>query len=125
MNDLRRGPFSASASQARSASPGRIVVVEDVFVRSFLRTALERAGYQVFCATTGEAARSLGEGKTGLLITNSPRDFAAFGSAVPLLYLSAFPDAGEASEFTHWKSLRKPFHTSELMSLVGELVQTV
>ena len=125
MQDLRRGPFSAGASQARVPSSGQIVIVEDVFVRSFLRTALERAGYLVACATTEEAVRLLGEGNAGLLITNTPLDFVAFAGSVPLLYLSAFPDPGAAETFMNWRSLRKPFQTRNLMRLVSELLQTV
>ena len=51
----------------------KIVVVEDVFVRSFLRTALERHGHEVICAAPAQAAQLLQNGGIDLLIDFQPR----------------------------------------------------
>jgi len=98
------------------------VVVEDVFVRAFLRTALERHGYAATCAAPEAARKLLESGEAGLLITNIPDTFAAFGASVPLIYVAAFPDPAAAAGFSRWRPLRKPFPTSELIALVQELM---
>jgi len=103
----------------------KIVVVEDVFVRSFLRTALARHGYEVICAAPAQAAQLLQNGGIDLLITNVPQTFAAFGAQVPLLYLAAFPDPALAVDYSRWLALRKPFQTTELMLLVEQLLRPV
>ena len=103
----------------------KIVVVEDAFVRSFLRAALERQGHHVICAVPAYATELLKTGGVDLLVTNTPQTFADFGAAVPLLYLAAFPDPVAASDFTRWLSLRKPFQTAELIVLVRQLLETV
>ena len=101
----------------------QIVVVEDVFVRAFLRMALERHGHAVTCAAPETARELLQNGKAGLLITNIPRSFQEFGASVPLIYVAAFPEPSEATAFARWRPLRKPFPTSELVALVRELMQ--
>ena len=100
----------------------QIVVVEDVFVRSFLRTALERMGHRVICATPVEAVRVLRTGEIDLLVTNCPASFAEFGAAIPLVYVAAFPDPAAAESFTRWLPLRKPFQTVELRGAVDRLL---
>ncbi|HXK00933.1 MAG TPA: hypothetical protein VMS37_00945 [Verrucomicrobiae bacterium] len=104
------------------ANTRQIVVVEDVFVRAFLRTALERHGHRVTCAGPVAAIDLLKLGQIGLLITNTPEVFAEFGASVPLIYVAAFPDPSAAAAFTRWRPLRKPFPTSELLSLVAEFL---
>jgi CheY-like chemotaxis protein len=102
----------------------KIVVVEDAFVRSFLRAALERQGHHVVCAVPAHAAELLESGDVDLLVTNTPQTFADFGGRIPLLYLAAFPDPAAAVDFTRWLSLRKPFQTTELVGLVQQLLET-
>ena len=104
------------------ANTRQIVVVEDVFVRAFLRTALERHGHRVTCAGPRAAKVLLQSGEVGLLITNVPEEFVEFGASVPLIYVAAFPDPSAAAAFATWRPLRKPFPTSELFSLVAELL---
>src|SRR5437764_1141877 len=102
--------------------PRQIVVVEDAFVRSFLRTALERLGCVVICASTGDAAERLRNGGIDLLVTNTPAVFAEFADSVPLLYTAAFPDPAVAAGFRRWAPLRKPFPASELTAAVDRLL---
>ena len=101
--------------------PRQIVVVEDLFVRQFLQTALQRMGHHVTCAMPVEAARLIHQGGVDLLVTNSPATFAEFGDTVPLLYLAAFPDPSMAASFRRWIPLRKPFQTSELRASIDQL----
>lgn len=104
------------------ADARQIVVVEDVFVRTFLKAALERLGHTVTCASPAEATQLIESGKADLLVTNTPSVFAKCGALVPLLYMAAFPDPAEASAFLTWLPLRKPFQTSELIMLVERLL---
>ena len=106
------------------AESRKIVVVEDVFVRSFLRAALERMGHCVICPTQAEARRLLRSGEIDLLVTNTPSAFAEFGAAVPLLYIAAFPDPAAAAGFHRWLPLHKPFQSAELTAAVEKLLLT-
>lgn len=101
----------------------QILVVEDTLVSRLLCSVLQREGYRVTCETPAEAVALLRAGYADLLITNTPGEFAEFGSKVPLLYLAAFPDPQVAAPFDRWLSLRKPFPTSELVILTGRLLR--
>jgi hypothetical protein len=105
------------------AASRQIVVVEDVFVRTFLRAALERMGYRVVCPNPAEAVRLLSSGEIDLLVTNTPGEFSDFGATVPLLYIAAFPDPSCASAFQRWLPLHKPFQSAELASAVQRLLE--
>jgi hypothetical protein len=105
-------------------NPCQIVVVEDVFVRNFLRAALERLGYTVICATVAEAKRFLQSDKADLLVTNTPGEFGEFGASIPLLYIAAFPDPAHATSFRQWLPLRKPFQSVELTAALERLLAT-
>jgi DNA-binding response OmpR family regulator len=104
-------------------NPGVIVVVEDPFVRGFLRNVLTKSGYQVVPA---EVQRGLdlmraGGANVDLLITNNPAVFAEVAERIPLLYLSGLPDPEQASGFRVSRILRKPFHPRQLLAAVAEL----
>lgn len=122
---LQAPALTAWSNAVHMTDSRRIVVVEDVFVRSFLRAALVRQGHQVICAMPEQAIELLKTGEIDLLVTNSPQVFAGFGSQVPLLYLAAFPEPAAAADFSHWLSLRKPFQTTDLVALVNQLLGTV
>jgi len=119
---LRSANFVA-CSTMRAAE--KIVVVEDLFVRNFVRTALERQGHAVVCASISQATEFLRAGCANLLITNTPAEFAEFGATVPLLYMAAFPDPANASRFKRWRAICKPFQNAELTSLVSQLLAPV
>src|SRR6266496_4452894 len=114
MSAMRRLHRAVPQVPCRMTGPRQIVVVEDVFVRSFLRAALERMGHHVRCATPAEAVRLLESGAIDLLVTNTPGEFSQFGATVPLLYIAAFPDPVAAAAFQRWLPLRKPFPAAEL-----------
>ena len=101
-----------------------IVIVEDPMVGQFLRMLLQRQGYRVITAADAEEGTSLllgSEGRVGLLITNTPVRFAAFGEQVPLLYLAAFPDPKLAQSFRYSRALSKPFAPEELVACARQL----
>lgn len=102
-----------------------IMVVEDPFVSSFLRTLLTKHGYRVVLAAAPQGSELLrtGEATPDLLITNKPAVFATFGDSLPLLYLAAFPDAEQTSAFPICRTLRKPFQPRQLLEAVQDLVE--
>jgi len=103
-------------------NPRHVVVVEDVFVRSFLRAALERIGYVAHCVSAEEAMRLLRSGEMDLLVTNAPETFSEFGDTIPLLYIAAFPNPANASDFRRWLPLHKPFQAHELNAAIQRLL---
>lgn len=103
--------------------PGMIVVVEDPFIRTYLRAALARKGYRVVgtdARTAAEMIRS-GADAVDLLITNSPGDFVEFADSTPVLYLSGAPDPDQVAPFSASRVLQKPFHPEDLFAAVREL----
>jgi hypothetical protein len=122
MRDLTYFAAPAVSGLNKIVVPRRIVVVEDVFVRKFLRVALERLGHVAICAMPVEAVRLIQGGEVDLLVTNTPAEFAEVGEMVPLLYVAAFPDPAAAAGFRRWLALRKPFQTGELSAAVEQLL---
>src|SRR5438094_8608264 len=107
------------------ASSGVVVVVEDPFVRNFLRSVLERQGYEVLSGGVwhGLAALRDGSREVQLLITNRPSAFTEFADRVPLLYLAALPDPSLVSPYRDSRVLSKPFHPHQLLASVQELLR--
>ena len=100
-----------------------ILVVEDPFVRTFLRTVLQRQGHSV---VTGDAAGSCDQLNDGrmtpdIVITNRPEAFLEFATRLPLLYLASCPDEQLAARFAHCRILQKPFRNEELLAAVEQL----
>ena len=106
-------------------SSGVIVVVEDLFVRDFLRTVLEQRGYAVLSGDVRHGLAALRDHRQAvrLLITNVPSAFTEFAGRVPVLYLAALPDPGLVSAYRNSRVLSKPFHPSHLLASVQELLQ--
>ena len=98
-----------------------IVIVEDPFIRRFVRSVLGKIGHTVMESDEQDALRLAAEGTASvkLLITNKPDIFACVDRAVPILYLSATPDWDLVSRFTNIRVLQKPFHAHELLAAVG------
>lgn len=111
----------------RGTAQGAIVVVEDPYIRKYLRDVLTRHGYRVVGAETHAATEMLhlGTEQVDLVITNSPIDFLAFADTVSLLYLAAAPDPELASRFFCCRVLRKPFHPEHLVAAVRDLTGSV
>lgn len=104
-----------------------ILVAEDPFVSSFLRTVLQRRGHSVVIAEACHAGELLRRRSVApdAVITNRPEVFLEFAGSVHLLYLAAAPDAGLASQFPNCRVLRKPFLNEDLLEAVEELTHSV
>src|ERR1039457_3626756 len=106
---------------------GAIVVVEDPYIRKYLRDLLTRHGYRVV-GSDADAATGMLLSQTeqvDLVITNSPVDFLAFANTTPLLYISGGPDFELAARFSYCRVLQKPFHPELLLAAVRELTGSV
>jgi hypothetical protein len=103
---------------------GNVLIVEDPFVRAFVKTYLVRHGYNVEFAEINDAIDGLRSGglSPDLLITNRPGLFVTVAAAVPLLYIAAFPDPAEAAPYHRAHMLRKPFRPEQLLAAVISLL---
>ena len=102
---------------------GVIVIVEDPFIRRFVRSVLGRFGHEVMESDAQDALKlaAEGPGSVKLLITNKPDVFERLEHPVPILYLASFPDWELAARFTKLRVLQKPFHAHELLEAVGQV----
>jgi hypothetical protein len=107
----------------RMSAQGAIVVVEDPYIRKYLRDVLTRHGYRVVGAETPAATEMLRSGTepVDLVITNSPVDFLPFADRIPLLYIAGAPDFDLAARFFCCRVLKKPFHPEHLVAAVRDL----
>ena len=107
------------------SSCGRLLVVEDPFVRSFVHSYLSRQGYDVVDADVEQGLALLREPDSPirLLITNQPQPFAEAGHVIPLIYVAASPDESLVGSFSRWRTLEKPFQPSQLLHLVEEMLK--
>src|ERR1035438_6096680 len=85
------GPHPRLRSQS---APARILVAEDPFVSSFLRTILQRRGHQVVVGEPDRVRGLLRDGRmeAQVVITNRPEAFLPFADTLPILYIAANPD---------------------------------
>jgi hypothetical protein len=106
---------------------GAIVVVEDPYIRKYLRDVLTRHGYRVLGSDAPVATGILRSGseRVDLLITNLPGDFLAFADTIRLLYTAGAPDRKLASRFFCCRVLNKPFRHEHLLAAVRGLTASV
>lgn len=106
---------------------GVILIVEDLFVRAYLRTVLSRGGHQAVAADPEAALKLLQSGEIAIkaLITNRPGAFRACAAQVPLIYTTSCPDEAALSGFELWRILRKPFQGAELLAALAAISATV
>jgi len=111
---LREEPWSA-----------KILVSEDPFISSFLRTVLQRHGHQVAICEPRRASEYLRTGRMNakIVITNTPEAFLDFAGTLPVLYIAACPDPALALQFSACRTLRKPFRNDDLLQAVEELAR--
>jgi len=118
-----------SQSPAQPAVPllisARVLVSEDPFVSSFLRTILQRRGHNVVIGSAAGVSEllHLGSPAACVVITNRPEAFLEFAANIHLLYIAAAPDFDLASRFPNCRVLRKPFRNDELLEAVDSLAQ--
>ena len=103
------------------SNSGLIVIVEDPFIRRFVRSVLERSGHDVMESDAQDAYKLAAEGPdtVKLVITNKPNVFEDVEHSVSILYLASCPDWGLASRFRSLRVLQKPFHAKDLLDAVG------
>src|ERR1700691_3193435 len=106
-------------------STGVILIVENPFIRRFVRSVLGRCGHEVMESDAQDALKLAAEGPgiVKLLITNKPDVFARLEHPVPILYLATFPDWEFAARFSKLRVLQKPFHAHELLEAVGQVTE--
>lgn len=104
-----------------------VLVAEDPFINSFLRTVLQRHGYRVVTTDQrlGGNLMSTGAVQPDVIITNKPDVFLPFAEGCPMLYIAASPDPELALRFQMCRVLRKPFRYEDLLEAVDELVRAV
>ena len=125
--------FSIIDVRGREPAPGRnILIVEDERLVSWsLTKTLEKAGYCVCVAETGERAREyLAHRRFDLVITdvnlpsvNGYEIAAALDPAIPVIIISAGPELPPKGTEAQLRSfLEKPFCLDEVTELVGTLL---
>jgi hypothetical protein len=104
---------------------GKILVAEDPYINSFLRTVLQRHGHEVITGQPDQMTEFIRAGamKARVVITNRPEAFLPFASALGVLYIAANPDPELASQFPTCRVLRKPFRNEDLLAAVEQLAQ--
>jgi hypothetical protein len=120
-------PAAEPPSPPKNPAATDILIAEDPFVSSFLRTVLQRQGHKVVIAEARNAGELLRRRSIApnVVITNRPEVFLEFAGSVHLLYLAAAPDARLASQFLNCRVLRKPFLNGDLLEAVEELTHLV
>ena len=120
-------PSPAPAFLPEHPVSGKILVAEDPFVGSFLRTVLQRHGYQVVTGEAFHSSEMVRQGRIAadVVITNDPEAFLALAATQPLLYIAANPDLELASKFPACRVLRKPFRNEDLLEAVDDLAHCV
>lgn len=105
----------------------KILVAEDPFIATFLRTILQRRGHKVVTGEASQASEFLRSGNftADVLITNNPVAFLPFADTIRILYIAASPDPLLASRFQFCRVLQKPFRNEELLETVDELINLV
>ena len=114
-------PSASLSTMAPRSNSGVIVIVEDPFIRRFVRSVLERSGHDVMESDAQDAYKLAANGSASvkLLITNKPDIFEHLEQTLPMLYLASCPDWELASRFSNLRVLQKPFHAQDLLEAVG------
>jgi hypothetical protein len=118
-------PSGAPAFFPERPAFANVLVAEDPFVSSFLRTILLRRGHKVMTGEAGRASQLMMEGSVtpDVVITNRPEAFLPFANSLRLVYIAANPDPELALRFLTCRVLRKPFRNDELLAAVEQLTR--
>jgi hypothetical protein len=106
---------------------GVVIVIEDAFIRKFLRCALARAGFCSVEMETHAAAEFVRSGAAYVkaLITNKPEACVDWASQIPLVYTTSCPDSIAMRGFTRARVLQKPFHAQQLVEALEDVASAV
>jgi hypothetical protein len=102
--------------------PGPIILVEDPFIRNYLRFLLIRHGYSVVESEPSRACELVDSTRTSVVITNKPESFVGCAPNLALIYLATAPDLDVAAKFPSCRVVRKPFQPGELLSAIEQLL---
>ena len=102
-----------------------VLVVDDPYVRSFVRTLLERHGYNVIAADLARGLELVSTEGTHVdaLVTNQPAAFAKDCRDLALVYIAAFPEESLALPYRRRRLLSKPFAPQLLLQALEDLVK--
>jgi len=101
---------------------GLVVIVEDSFIRAFMRTVLTRAGHRAAEVDPRDVANLISSGQhVKALITNTPAAFRSVAASIPLVYTTSCPDPEATDGFEHCRVLQKPFHAGQLLDALEEV----
>jgi hypothetical protein len=116
-----------ASPMASCPNPGLIMIVEDPFVRRYVKRVLGRGGHEAVETDPGQALKMVRDNPLNikLVITNKPGLFRSFAKELSVLYLAAFPDPAQTSGFREVRVLRKPFRAEDLLHAVGEMARSL
>ena len=98
-----------------------IILVEDPFIRSYLRFVLQRRGFSVVESDAIHACEMANSNDGVLVITNAPEPFLPCADKLALVYIAAAPDMELAARFPRCRVVRKPFPPEALVKAVEGL----
>ena len=127
LSELHREPLGARLFLRNENTSATVLVAEDPFINSFLRTVLQRHGYRVVTTDQYQGSNLVRTGgvQPDVVITNKPEAFLPFAEGRPMLYIAASPDPELALRFQTCRVLRKPFRYEDLLEAVDELARTL
>jgi len=102
---------------------GLVVIVEDPFIRRFLRSVLTRAGHRSVELGPQQGVELVRAGEVHIkaVITNCPETFRCCGAEFPLIYTTSCPDPEVLKGFPRCRVLQKPFDGSQLLQALNEV----
>jgi len=128
-------PPAAEATKVSAGHEAVLMVEDDPMVRLSARGILERGGYRVADAESGEAALALAAGQQfDLLVTDLvmpgidgtelARRLRQRQPELPVLFVSGYPGDSppEPVDFARARYLQKPFHTRTLLEAVRRVL---
>jgi hypothetical protein len=106
---------------------GVVLIVEDRFICTYLRSVLTRAGYRAVEAEHRTAVSLIHSGEVPVkaIITNAPETLQAEASRLPLIYTTSCPNPDATEGYRCYRILRKPFQPADLLDALREVCAAV